>query len=231
MNRKANFMAAQFGGAFEMWSPERLVIETITERRGNADWMALRSSREDGFEEVIAMVEETQDIVARALRTGLLTAYLNIVTTGLFYVIPAQIWGDPDCDDNNGYEAVAYIQEGRLFRGALDDDYAKSIPAQFFDTPIMIPETGARDWLRSSTVKTLSRQLPPQIPYDDLMSWLEGLGVEGRVALTNSQLLQAASAQFPSYHAGRRVIEQRRTLDGLRDSGRPTKSAEKFAAG
>jgi hypothetical protein len=214
---KANFMAARFGGTFEMWSPERLVIETVTKRLGGDSWMAVRSSRDERYDEVSNIITDTQEKIIDAFRSGALTSYVHNIDTGLFYVIPARVW---DGDEMMGDDSMGYL-DGRLYRGIFDDEYHRSIPGQFLDTAIMIVGDAALAWLKSATVAALPQTLKRSLSFADLDRWFVGLG-DDRKAMKNADLVQAARDHFPEYHVARdRVLDLRRKTDGPRDAGRP----------
>lgn len=209
---KANFMPVRFEGAFEMWSPDRLVIETVTKRSGSDSWMQVRSSRDDRYEEVSGLVEDTQERVIEASRAGELTAYVHVVETGLFYVIPAPVW--------DGNDAIGYLA-GRLYKGVMDDDYHRSMPDNFMNTPIMFLGAEAKTWLKGATVGLMPAKLPTAVPSGDLVAWYNGLTKDER-ASKRTVLLQMARDRFPQYHVARdRVADIRMKDIGHLPSGRP----------
>lgn len=217
MTNKANFMAAQFGGAFEMWSPDRLVIETVTKRLGGDAWLEVQSSRDERYDEVSGIVEDTQEKMIEAFRSGAIVAYVHNIDTGLFYVIPTRVW---DGDGMMGDDSMGYL-DGRLYRGIFDDDYYRSIPSQFLDTAIMIVGDAAQAWLKSAAVAAMPRTLKKPVPFGDLDKWFSGLG-DNRKEMKNTELVSAAWVYFPDHHVARdRVLDLRRKTDGLRDPGRP----------
>ncbi len=217
MSNKANFVAARFGGSFEMWSPDRLIIATVTKRLGGEAWLEVVSSRHERYEEVSAIVEDTQEKVIEAFRDGSLTAYVHKVETGLFYVIPAPIW--------DGFDAMGYL-DGRLYLGVMDDDYHRSMPTAFLDTPIMILGDAATAWLRGAVVSSLPAVMKPAVPSGKLEKWFDGLSEDQR-GLKNEEFVQLARDAFPDHTVGKhRFLDFRRLRDGHREAGRPKISGE-----
>lgn len=210
---KADFMATGFSGSFEMWPPDQLTIAAVTKRLGGDEsWLKVISTRDERYEELHSIFEHTQEKVIDAFREGDLATYVHHIATGLFYLIPAALW--------DGFEAVGYLA-GRLYRGVMDDDYHRSIPQQFIDTPIMVHGDDATAWLKSPAVAALPLELPKPIPGAKLDQWFTALG-DSRKALKNSELVQAARDKFPDYHVARdRVLDLRKKEDGHRRAGRP----------
>lgn len=208
---KANFMAARFGGSFEMWSPDRLIIATVTKRLGEG-WQEVTTFRHPRYEEVGAIIEDTQETIIDAFRLGLLTSYVHNIDTGLFYVVPAPIW--------DGEDAMGYLA-GRLYLGVMDDDYHRSIPAQFVGTPLMILGDEALSWLKGSVASALSATIAPPVPSGKLEKWFDSL-TEDQRGFKNDDFVELARSALPEYTVGRhRLLDLRRLRDGHRNAGRP----------
>ena len=217
MSNKANFMPVQFAGAFEMWSPDRLIIETVTKRLGNDSWLQVTSSRDKRYEETSAIVEDTQEKLIEACQLGVLTAYVHNVETGLFYVIPEPVW--------DGFDAIGYLA-GRLYLGVMDDDYHRSIPNAFLNTSIMVLGDDAKAWLKGSTVASLPATLKSPVPGGALDRWFGKLSAE-QLALENEDFVKSARDFFPGHRVARdRVLDMKRRSVGLGSPGRPKINGE-----
>jgi hypothetical protein len=217
MSNSANFMAARFAGSFEMWSPDRLVIETITKRLGGDSWQLVVSSRDGRYEEISAIVEDTQEKIIEAFRSGALIAYVHRIETGLFYVVPAQVW--------DGFDAMGYL-DGRLYLGVMDTAYHRSIPDQFLDTALMVVGDEARAWIKGAAAAPLLAELPKPVPGGLLDKWFDGLSDE-ELGFTNERFLQLAREAFPTYYVARdRPLDIRRHRVGKRAAGRPKTNGE-----
>lgn len=157
----ADFLPVRFAGGFETWSPEDLIYAVVSKRFGG-DWWISVSWKDERADEVGVAGVEAQKQVLDAFRTGALRAYVHLVGTDLFYIIPANVWVAGKSEDGDDPEGVMAYLAGRLLRGDMFDTKAqRAIPEVFDGAAILIKEADAKDWLTGAKVGKARRGTPP----------------------------------------------------------------------
>ena len=150
--------------------------------------------------------------VMRAFANGTLPSYVHMVSSGLFYLIPHDLWITEETSD----WAIEYL-DGYLLELPFAASVKREIPASLADRPILIRSSDANDWLVG--------KLPPKpaaagpltpIAESVLRKWMQDLGDELR-ELKDDDILKKAQSAFP----GKRIPRQRlRDVRAELDPGR-----------
>jgi hypothetical protein len=206
------FFPASFTQDFTTISPKALLEDLISQKLEGDWWKQWDEDEPDRRFTIDSAMDAATASVMRAFANGALPSYVHMISSGLFYLIPQDLWITDETSD----WAIEYL-DGYLLEHPFGASVKREIPASLADRPILIRSSDANDWL-AGKLPAKPAAAGPFIPISKaaLRKWMQDFGDQLR-NLTDEEISKKAKAAFPEKRITRSLL---RTVRAELDPGR-----------